>query len=523
MIIAAYTRVSSDIQAEQGTIQSQIDLARAWITAQGHTPELYVDDGVTGMRELRDRPEGARLLADAAAHKFDRVIVYKLDRLGRGDDARNVLNAVYGLRDLGVAVVSLTESIDTSTPAGELFLTMLAGFASFDRKVFLERSRLGTERIAKMGKYVGGVVPYGYRVQDGYLVPSDDPIPGLDMSEVEVIRLIYRLSAEDGWSCIRIADYLHGLGVPTRYTLDGKKIATGKRTVTTANVWSAGRIRNMLVEPVYRGEHHFGRRSKKPREIIIRTVPALVSEETWHAAQQTLTQNRLDGVRTPVREYLLRGLLVCGTCGRRYTGTAMKAKGGEITPYYICGGKSLVYPGQPYCTSKNVPGVAIEEDIWQQVVALLTQPRATAKHLKFATPAPPGEAKRAREGKALSNALAANGKERERLIRAYRRGVITDEEFDAQVSEVDGQRAVLQRRQAELANTAQLQQAWTARQASAVQKIAEYRALLDQADTVDQRRQIVRAFVERITVHTHGKGNGRWHVTAEIEVHWKGY
>lgn len=522
IIIAAYCRVSTEGQSDRDTIDAQITLARAWITAQGHEPELYLDDGVSGMLEFHDRPEGARLLADAVAGKFARVVVYKFDRLARGDDARWVLNAVDRIQQAGAEVISLTESIDTSTPSGKFFLTVLAGLASLDRQTFLERSRLGLERVARLGKYVGGVVPYGYRKdEESYLQPAEDPIPGHTMSEAEVIRLIYRLSADEGWACLRIAEYLASLGVPPRYVIEGRKITRGKRKVATAGVWTAARIRNTITLPVYRGEIAYGRRAKREgREVITAPCIPLVDDETWYRAQATLKQNLIDCTRKAVREYLLRGLLICGRCGRRYTGTAMTSRRGEKAPYYVCGSKAVVSAGQQPCTSKNVPAT-VEEDIWQMVVQILTSPGARRKWLAQAVPAPAGDAQRAKEGKALSAALHANSGERERLIRAYRRGAITDEEFDAQVAEVDAARRALEERRAALDGHAEQVQSYEVSRAQVVHALDALQAALADDLTIDQRRQIVRALVASITVHTHGEGDGRWHKTYSLEVTWK--
>ena len=114
---AVYCRVSSDEQRERQTINTQREFAERYCDLN-QTPvhDYYLDDAVSGTVPLEQRPEGARLMADAAAKAFDTVLVYKLDRLGR--DARATLNAVGDLEALGVQVRSLTESFDTSTPAG---------------------------------------------------------------------------------------------------------------------------------------------------------------------------------------------------------------------------------------------------------------------------------------------------------------------------------------------------------------------------------------------------------------------
>src|SRR5215510_12143215 len=105
------------------------------------------------------RPAGIRLLQAAKQKKFDQLLVFKLDRLGR--DARLILNAVAELEKHGVRVRSMTEEFDTATATGRLTLTMLSGFAAHERELIRERSIAGTNRKVEAGAWFG-VVPYGY-------------------------------------------------------------------------------------------------------------------------------------------------------------------------------------------------------------------------------------------------------------------------------------------------------------------------------------------------------------------------
>ena len=87
--------------------------------------EVYADDGVSGTVAVEKRPGARRMLEDARRGKFDQLLVFKLDRLGR--DTTLILNAVKTLKDYGVRVRSMTEEFDSATPSGYLMLTMLSG------------------------------------------------------------------------------------------------------------------------------------------------------------------------------------------------------------------------------------------------------------------------------------------------------------------------------------------------------------------------------------------------------------
>jgi len=208
MNTAIYLRVSTDEQRERQTIATQRDFAERFCELNGvPVYAYYADDGISGTVPLEERPEGARLLHDAEAQKFDAVMVYKLDRLGR--DPRLILNAVATLESLGVQIKSMTEPFDTATPAGRFLLTILSGVAGLERDTIVERSVEGTNRLARVGAWLGGIVPYGYRVvgkgRDARLVVSEEKIDGIDMSEADVIKMMYRLTAEERWSPVRIA------------------------------------------------------------------------------------------------------------------------------------------------------------------------------------------------------------------------------------------------------------------------------------------------------------------------------
>ncbi|MDP2858089.1 MAG: recombinase family protein, partial [Bacillota bacterium] len=123
--VAIYARVSGEEQREAGTIENQLEFARRYCDLHGiKVADTYRDDGVTGTVPLERRPEGRRLLKDAADGQFGTVLVYRVDRLAR--KTIHLLNAYEQLDALGIALRSMTESFDTVTPAGKFTMTMFA-------------------------------------------------------------------------------------------------------------------------------------------------------------------------------------------------------------------------------------------------------------------------------------------------------------------------------------------------------------------------------------------------------------
>jgi site-specific DNA recombinase len=111
--VARYVRVSTTEQADRKTYETQIvDLDR-YCEFHGHgVYDTYIDDGVSGVMDLEDRPEGARMMRDARDGKFDMVLCYKIDRLGRS--VLLVYTEVDKLIKMGVEFATTSQPINTS-------------------------------------------------------------------------------------------------------------------------------------------------------------------------------------------------------------------------------------------------------------------------------------------------------------------------------------------------------------------------------------------------------------------------
>src|SRR5206468_6435359 len=111
----------------------------------------YRDEGISGSKD--SRPALDRLMKDARARHFDVVIVARFDRFARS--VSHLLRALEEFSHLGVDFVSLSESIDTSTPMGKMIFTVLGAVAELERNLIKERVHLGISRARKQGKALG--------------------------------------------------------------------------------------------------------------------------------------------------------------------------------------------------------------------------------------------------------------------------------------------------------------------------------------------------------------------------------
>jgi site-specific DNA recombinase len=163
---AAYLRVSTDEQAESGySLQLQRERTTAQVAAKGwELHNVYEDAGHSG--GTLDRPALKEMMGDIAAGKIQAVVVYKLDRLSRKQkDTMYLIEDIF-LRQ-GVEIVSISESLDTSSPTGRAMIGMLSVFAQLELDTITERLSGGRKQKAKTGGYSGGNSAIGYTRERG--------------------------------------------------------------------------------------------------------------------------------------------------------------------------------------------------------------------------------------------------------------------------------------------------------------------------------------------------------------------
>ncbi|MGD0201859.1 MAG: recombinase family protein [Bryobacteraceae bacterium] len=515
MAVAVYVRVSTEEQRERQSILTQREFAERY--CQLHTlavDRVYADDGVSGTVPLDQRPEGGQILKDAQLGKFDQLLVYKLDRLGR--ETRLILNAVADLEKLGVRIRSMTEEFDTGTATGRLMLTLLSGFASHEREVIRERSVAGTNRVAEAGGWLGGIVPYGYRKvgekRDAHIVISEEPIPGLAMSEADVIREVFRMAAVERKSCRVIATRLNDLRIPCAYVRDDRLTIRGKRKQRTSGVWRAGRIRGLITNKTYMGIHEFGKRAVSQRPVISRAVPAIVTESTWKKAQKTLRDNFLFSRRSARNQYLLRGLIKCGLCGLTYIGVAANRPNGKREFYYRCNGahSPSVYSKLGRCQAKAVRGDHLEQQVWSDVETLLRNPEPVLQqlHARLESDAKGSDQIR-KQVTRLEGLLAQKAAERSRVVGLFRRGRLTDADVDAQMDEIGKEETALEAQVAELGGRIAGADSIGASLGSAQALLEQLRKRLDEPVSWELKRHLIEVLVGGIRVDTVEEGGVR--------------
>lgn len=503
---AIYARVSTDRQSVEG----QIEFAREWAPKHGYTlTEIYADSARSGTIPFAEREAGRRLLTDLRAGLFDVVLVYKYDRLGRDKEVGDIetRQAILDIERAGGQIVAMTQPIDASTIMGRFTRSVQIDIGTIERLNTLERSAdtLAT-LVRRPGFFTGGTAPYGYRVEgqdrDARLVVDEEPIPGLDISPADVVRMIYRWLVSDGRSTVWIAAELNRRGIPTRALLAG-------RARPTAGIWRPGRVSTMVRNTVYKGVAVYGRRksgrSPFPVPLTEREVPAIVDVETWEAAQEQLRRNKKRAKRNAKRQYLLSGLVKCGACGSNYTGLAYTTKDGQERRYYTCNNIHQRHnTGGERCTNPALSW-QYEELIWSDIDAWLENPGPILEELAAQLNTDADDAGNIEADiERRRRQLAGQEKERERLLTAYRKGIIDDTDLERELAAMRRERAVLEEEIEALKRAQQRREERRAGLVTAAALLEELKARRREGLTFEVKRQVVEALVKEIVVQPDG-------------------
>ena len=440
---AIYARVSSEHQAKNDTIASQVDALRDRVGRDGLDldPEMtFVDEGYSGGSLVRPALERPR--DQAAAGALDRLYVLAPDRLARRYAYQVLL--IDELRRCGVEVVFLDHP-PGRTPEEELLLQVQGMVAEYERAKILERSRRGKRHAARRGSVsVLTNAPFGYRYiakQDGGGQARYEIVP----EQARVVEQIFTWVGLDRCPLAEVSRRLRGAGV---------------RTPTGKAVWSRTALWGMLRNPAYKGEATFGKprvpptrqqlrpgrgRPEHPRRRrpppdpgaggpITIPVPTIVDAALFAAAQEQLEENRARS-RTGARgaRHLLQGLLVCGACGYALCGKACRrpaaGQGERSYAYYrCCGTEPHRFGGERVCRGRQVRSDRLDAAVWEDVRSLLSDPdRLRDEYEQRLRRQDRGGAREARQLTALIQ-RARRGVSR--LIDAFGDGLLEREEFE---------------------------------------------------------------------------------------------
>jgi site-specific DNA recombinase len=386
--IALYARVSSEKQAQQATVESQIAALKQRAEADGNLVlphDIYVDEGFSGATLVR--PALERLRDRAAEGAIETVYVHSPDRLARKYAYQVLL--LDELRRHGVSPVFLHGPAG-QTAEDELLVQVQGMIAEYERAKILERCRRGKIHRARHGSVnpMSGA-PYGF----AYIKKSDDGPASYRvlLHEAKVVRGIFHSLVSEQKSIGEIVRNLNAQKTPTRRGASRWDHATvwgilrnpahmGKAAFgKTESTERRSLLRSIRGKPVTPRRARGAHRDKPPEEWISIDVPAIVTRDIFDAAKEQLERNKKLSQRNARGErYLLQGLTVCSLCGYAFYGKTVSksaAKGGERYGYYRCvGTDSYRFAGGRVCSNPQVRVDQLDGYVWQSVCDLLQNP-----------------------------------------------------------------------------------------------------------------------------------------------------
>ena len=375
----ALIRVSTAKQLEGTSPEKQLERILSVASDQGFTIEQKHIWTLAESGASRDRAGFKEALKTGENGQIDRIYVYNIDRLGR-----DLLEMLLFLRQLDDLKIECWSAEKAERLQGDDFLLQIQGaVASKERQEIIKRTQDGLYRAIKAGKYSGGIIAYGYRLN------PETKILEIQDNESDIVRQMFDWCLQERLSCVQIAERLNAMGVPTHYEKDGRRIQRkGKREPEkTAGIWRAGRVRNMLRNPAYYGKWEWGKRSKKRKttDRISGYCPPIISETVFVKVGEILHSNRLFLLENKHRDYLLRGVIKCSICGRTYCGRYSRVGpgGSKEKSYYLCNGHTQWRKlGTPKCESPTLDGKAIEAVVWDDIKTFCKNPTVALEQLR---------------------------------------------------------------------------------------------------------------------------------------------
>jgi len=389
--VGIWIRVSTENQARGDSPDHHEARARHYAESKDwDVREVYHLEAVSG-KSVLEHPEAQRMLKDLRRGHITALIFSKLARLAR--NTKELLEFSDIFRECSADLVSLQESIDTSTPAGRLFYTMIAAMAQWEREEIAERINASVLIRAKLGKPLSGQAPFGYVWKDKRLIPEPKEAP--------VRKLMFELFAEHRRKKT-VARLLNNAGYRTR---------NGSRFSDTT-------VHRLLEDPIAKGMRRANYTKNtgagkgwimKPKdEWVWHSVEPVVSEELWDQCNQMLEERKSKHKRPGKRPvHLFSGRLHC------HCGTKMYKP--SRTPKYVC-----------YACRNKIPVVDLEAIYYEQLKGFFLSPTELSKHLHDADE---NIAEKARLVEVLQTEAEKVEQEIQRIYKLYSDGGLTADGF----------------------------------------------------------------------------------------------
>lgn len=357
--IGLYDRVSTEIQTNGYSIQSQLNQLKEYCQFQGYeVVDEYTDRGISG--KTTQRPELQRMLKDANDGKLDCIMVYKTNRLAR--NTSDLLTIVEELYKINVEFFSLTEKIEIASSTGKLMLQILASFSEFERNTIVENVYNGQRQRAIEGYYQGNL-PLGYDK-----VPDSKKELMINQHEANIVKYIFESYAK-GHGYRKIANALNHKGYVTK---KGKPFSISSITYIISNPFYIGKIQFAK----YRHWSDKRRKGLNEEPIIADGKHApIIDKALWDKVQFKRQESRKKPQVHGKGTNLLTGIVKCPSpkCGAAMaasnTTNTLKDGTKKRIRYYSC--SNFRNKGSKVCSANSVRADVLEKYVMDQILEII--------------------------------------------------------------------------------------------------------------------------------------------------------
>jgi site-specific DNA recombinase len=439
---AIYARVSTEEQKEGQTIDSQIAELERFAASQGWAVvDVYKDEGWSGA--LLARPQLDRLRDDASKGVFHIALINDVDRLARDVSHLGVVKRDLERHSIQVVFRKLPAE---QSPTQNLMVNILGSFAEFEREMIADRTRRGRRhKIEVRQQYLGSNTAYGYRYVPKDKAAGNEGYLEVDAEEAEVVKQMFDWVDKEGLSAGKVAERLSELHIPPRK--GGKR--WGKSSVLRilrcemyAGVWYYNK--QMACEPTspthndqYRKFLKSSTRRRARSEWIPLVLPEqlqIIQRDQWQRVQEQLDRNLTFSNRNAKHEYLLSGLVRCGGCWSTYVGDPNHG-----AFYYRCCRRCKRFP--------TIKAGFLDAAVWEAIAQVIMKPNVIKEQLARRYEQQHTSAKQVRsEAAEIERALEQVQIEEDRILEAYRKGVLSAAQLGRALEQINLRRSTLQTR-----------------------------------------------------------------------------
>jgi site-specific DNA recombinase len=434
---AFYARVSTSLQEEKGTIDSQKNELIRQIKNDGNIlVKEYIDNGWSGAR--LDRPALDELRGDLKTDLFEVIYFLDSDRIARDVSYQNIIIAELLKYNKDIIIKGKNY---IHNPENKFSLTVLGAVNELEKAKIIERTMRGRREKARKGAVVDNGNMYGYKhikktdKRDGYY--EIHPV------QAEVVRFLFETYAHTDISLNGLVCMLEKKGILTY---------TGK------SYWKAITIRNILKNTTYYGEHHFNKterlesleekerysknvksrvRIRDGESWIMVPVPPIITKELYDEVQLRLERNKKTK-RNGGEKYVLSGMVKCGVCNHIYSGTEWKG-----VKYYKCNHRDKRHnhfnrEDIVDCKNKAINGLYIENIIDRSIKEKILKPNIIRKYIDILrTTKMAGKAGLIKRQDALGAAIISIENKKKRVLDLYADSVLNKNEYIEKIGGIE--------------------------------------------------------------------------------------